>query len=83
LVSTAGLPTAPRLDKPRLSAISFPLLFPAPALLAIFFVYLFAYSVYFGFTNLQLIGLYSIHSKFTGMKNVLFLLNDGQFWSSN
>jgi multiple sugar transport system permease protein len=80
--STSGVPNTTRLDKPRMSPISLPLLLPALALLAVFFVYPVAYSVYLGFTNLQLIGLHSVHYKFTGLKNVIFLLNDGQFWHS-
>lgn len=81
-VSTAGVPVTPRLDKPRLSAISVPLLFPAFALLAVFFVFPVAYSIYLGFTNLQLIGLHSVQYRFTGLKNVIVLLNDGEFWNS-
>jgi multiple sugar transport system permease protein len=81
-VNTHSFPKTPRLDKPRLSAISFPLLFPALALLVVFFVYPVGYSIYLGFTNLQLIGLHSVHYKFTGLKNVVFLLNDTEFWHS-
>lgn len=81
-VNTVVPPKSQRLDKPRVSGISVPLLLPALALLAIFFVYPVAYSVYLGFTNLQLIGLHAVHYKFTGLKNVIFLLNDSQFWHS-
>ncbi len=81
-VNAAVPPKTPRLDKPRVTGISLPLLLPGMALLAVFFVYPVVYSIYLGFTNLQLIGLHSIHYKFTGMKNVIFLLNNSQFWHS-
>ena len=52
------------------------LLFPAAALLIGLFIYPVGYSVYLGFTNLQLIGPNSIHFRFTGLQNVYFLLSD-------
>lgn len=71
-----------KMDKPRFSLIALPLLIPAIALLLVFFVYPVAYSIYLGFTNLQLIGPHSVHYRFTGMKNVYFMLSDGEFWHS-
>jgi multiple sugar transport system permease protein len=76
------IPKGRPLDKPRLNLSSLPMLFPAIALLAVFFAYPVGYSVYLGFTNLQLIGLHAVHYRFTGLKNVIFLLHDTQFWHS-
>ncbi|MBA1144675.1 carbohydrate ABC transporter permease [Mesorhizobium neociceri] len=71
-----------RLDKPRFSPSSLLLLFPAAALLIGLFIYPVGYSVYLGFTNLQLIGPNSIHFRFTGLQNVYFLLSDHVFYRS-
>ena len=57
-----------RLDKPRFKPSSLLLLFPAAALLIGLFIYPVGYSVYLGFTNLQLIGPNSIHYRFTGLQ---------------
>lgn len=71
-----------RLDKPRFRSVSFVLLFPAAALLAVLFVYPVAYSIYLGFTNLQLIGLHAVNYRFTGLQNVVTLMSDKNFHSS-
>jgi len=71
-----------RLDKPRFKPSSLLLLFPAAALLIGLFIYPVGYSVYLGFTNLQLIGPNAIHFRFTGLQNVYFLLSDQVFYRS-
>ncbi len=71
-----------RLDKARFSPVSIPLLAPAAILLVGLFLVPVAYAVYLGFTNLQLVGLHAVHYRFTGLKNVVFLLHDATFWQS-
>jgi hypothetical protein len=54
--SNGAVPTGPRLDRDRMSWSSWPLLLPAAVLLLALFVAPVAYSFYYGFTNLQLVG---------------------------
>lgn len=77
-----GAEKGARLDKPRFNPSSLLLLFPAAALLIGLFIYPVGYSVYLGFTNLQLIGPNAIHFRFTGLQNVYFLLSDQVFYRS-
>jgi multiple sugar transport system permease protein len=71
-----------RLDKPRFKPSSLVLLMPGMLLLLSLFVYPVAYSIYLGFTNLQLIGPNSVNYRFTGMQNVSFLFSDAIFYRS-
>jgi multiple sugar transport system permease protein len=81
-LDTSAVFKQPRLDRARFRLLSLPLLAPALVLLAVFFIYPVAYSIYLGFTNLQLMGPHSVHYHFTGWKNVNFLLSDDEFWRS-
>ncbi|EGL65187.1 binding-protein-dependent transport systems inner membrane component [Agrobacterium sp. ATCC 31749] len=72
----------PRLDEPRVNAISFVLLSPAALLLATLFLGPVLYAVYLGFTNLQLIGVNAVNYRFTGLRNIIFMLNDMIFYKS-
>ena len=71
-----------RLDEARFNLASIPLMAPAGILLLGLFLIPVAYAVYLGFTNLQLVGLHAVHYRFTGWKNVIFLLHDATFWES-
>jgi multiple sugar transport system permease protein len=72
----------PRLDLARFNPASLLLLLPAAILLIGLFVYPVGYSIYLGFTNLQLIGPNSIHYRFTGMQNINFMISDAVFYRS-
>lgn len=71
-----------RLDKPRFNANTLILLFPGMLLLAWLFVFPIGYSIYLGFTNLELIGRHSINYWFTGMQNINFMFSDQLFYRS-
>lgn len=73
---------SPRLDEPRVNAISFVLLSPAALLLATLFLGPVLYAIYLGFTNLQLIGVNAVNYRFTGLRNIVFMLNDAIFYKS-
>lgn len=74
--------TGKRLDKPRFNPATLFLLSPTIILLATLFVFPIAYSIYLGFTNLQLIGPHSVHYQFTGYQNIGLLLADQVFLRS-
>lgn len=76
------LPTGARLDKPRFKGVSLLLLLPAAVLLVGMFIYPVFFSIYLGFTNLQLIGPNAVHYRFTGLQNVWFMLSDSVFYRS-
>lgn len=76
------LPAGPRLDKVRTAWASGPLMLPAAILLAMFFIGPVVFSIYLGFTNLQLVGPTSRYYEFTGLDNVTRLLSDGVFTES-
>jgi multiple sugar transport system permease protein len=80
--AVANPPTGPRLDASRFKPSSLSFLLPAAILLATFFLYPVIYSIYLGFTNLQLIGPNSVHFRFTGLRNINTLLGDQQFYRS-
>ncbi len=65
-----------------MNAISFVLLSPAALLLATLFLGPVLYAVYLGFTNLQLIGVNAVNYRFTGLRNIIFMLNDMIFYKS-
>src|SRR5271156_876773 len=71
-----------RLDNARFNPVSLFLLSPTIILLATLFVFPIAYSIYLGFTNLQLIGPHSVHYQFTGYQNIGLLLADQVFLRS-
>jgi multiple sugar transport system permease protein len=82
-ITTGALPKSQvRLDKPRFKPSSLILLLPALLLLVALFVYPVGYSIYLGFTNLQLIGPNSVNYRFTGLQNVSFLFSDAIFYRS-
>ena len=82
-ITTEALPKPQvRLDKPRFKPSSLILLLPALLLLVALFVYPVGYSIYLGFTNLQLIGPNSVNYRFTGLQNVSFLFSDAIFYRS-
>ncbi|MCL8000251.1 sugar ABC transporter permease [Brucella sp. 21LCYQ03] len=72
----------PRLDVPRVNPMSFVLLSPAALLIAALFLGPVIYAMYLGFTNLQLIGINAINYRFTGLRNITFMLNDAVFYKS-
>lgn len=74
--------TSARLDKPRVSPISFVLLSPSTFLIGTLFLGPVLYAIYLGFTNLQLIGVNAVNYQFTGLRNVSFMLNDAIFYKS-
>ena len=69
-VAGVGRLTGKRLDKPRFNPATLFLLSPTIILLATLFVFPIGYSIYLGFTNLQLIGPHSVHYQFTGYQNI-------------
>ncbi|MCB8882076.1 sugar ABC transporter permease [Acidisoma cellulosilytica] len=71
-----------RLDRPRLKLASLFLLAPAGILLPALFILPVCYAIYLGFTNLQLVGLHSVHYRFTGWANIAFMLSDASFYQS-
>jgi multiple sugar transport system permease protein len=77
-----GRLTGKRLDKPRFNPATLFLLSPTIILLATLFVFPIGYSIYLGFTNLQLIGPHSVHYQFTGYQNIGLLLADQVFLRS-
>jgi multiple sugar transport system permease protein len=77
-----GRLTGKRLDKPRFNPATLFLLSPTIILLATLFVFPIGYSIYLGFTNLQLIGPHSVHYQFTGYQNIGLLLADQMFLRS-
>jgi multiple sugar transport system permease protein len=77
-----SMPKGARFDKPRFKGTSLLLIVPAAILLIGLFIYPVVYSMYLGFTNLQLIGPNSVHYRFTGWQNVQFLLSDMVFYRS-
>jgi multiple sugar transport system permease protein len=81
-VAGVGRLTGKRLDKPRFNPATLFLLSPTIILLATLFVFPIAYSIYLGFTNLQLIGPHSVHYQFTGYQNIGLLLADQVFLRS-
>jgi multiple sugar transport system permease protein len=81
-VGGVGRLTGKRLDKPRFNPATLFLLSPTIILLATLFVFPIGYSIYLGFTNLQLIGPHSVHYQFTGYQNIGLLLADQVFLRS-
>lgn len=75
-------PAGPRLDRARMRWTSLPLLLPALGLLAVLFIAPVVYSVYLGFTNLELIGPTAQKYQFTGLANVTRLWHDVVFHQS-
>ena len=77
-----SLPAGRRLDKARFRWSSLPLLIPGLGLLAVLFVGPVLYSLYLGFTNLELVGPTAQHYQFTGLTNVKRLIHDPVFHQS-
>jgi multiple sugar transport system permease protein len=75
-------PVGPRLDKARMSWTSIPLLSPAFILLAVLFIGPVVFSIYLGFTNLQLVGPHSLYYQVTGTENLSRLVHDTTFRQS-
>src|SRR5215471_14818990 len=75
-------PAGPRLDKARMSWTSIPLLSPAFILLAVLFIGPVVFSIYLGFTNLQLVGPHSLYYQVTGTENLTRLVHDTTFRQS-
>lgn len=82
VAGAAESPSGPRLDRVRFSWASIPLLLPAIGLLMALFVGPVLYSIYLGFTNLELIGPTSQHYSLTGLTNLTRLIHDVVFQKS-
>jgi multiple sugar transport system permease protein len=72
-------PIGPRDDEERFQWKSLLMLGPSFVLLAALMLFPVGYAFYVGFTNLQLIGPFADHSKFTGLANVDRLIHDPTF----
>lgn len=76
------LPAGKRSDRVGWSWVSAPLLLPAAALTAVLFLGPVIYSIYLGFTDLDLTGPTALHYHWTGLANVDHLLHDSVFRQS-
>jgi len=81
-VGASQLDLGRRLDRERFEFGTLPYLAPAMALMAVLFLGPIVFSLYLGFTNLQLAGPNAIHYGFTGLTNVRRLFHDPQFTAS-
>lgn len=79
---TANLPVAQGTERAHFAWGTLVLLAPALALLLGLFVLPVGYSVYLAFTNLSLIGPTAVNYQFTGLANLVQLLQDPVFWTS-
>jgi multiple sugar transport system permease protein len=77
-----SLKELPRLDGRKYQWESGLLLLPAIILLWALFVIPIGFSIYLGFTNLQLIGPNAVHYRFTGDWNLIRMWRDKEFFHS-
>jgi len=77
-----AIPAGRRQDRVRFQRSSIPLLLPATILLVVLFLGPVAYSFYYGFTNLELIGPTATHYQFTGLTNFNQMVSDPIFGQS-
>lgn len=79
---TANPPVAHGRERARFAWGTLVLVLPALALLLGLFVLPVGYSVYLAFTNLSLIGPTAVNYQFTGLANLVQLVQDPVFWTS-